>query len=301
MNTPLRSGTDGSDTGLNHRIAEDRARIEHHVAGDGLVHANVDGSAMLVSTSYPPFEGEVDNGPFLRIALATGPSTRLVQHIDGARLEGTWRPGTLAISPPYSRGMASAGKTAMVGLALMLPDGEDALRPDLDHLTALAGAFQDDALLVSVITALHHEATIHGASTAFFDAGQALILRRLAELRGIRPDHRKIHPLSDTRYERVLAFVEDRMAYDLSVAELARIAGLDSSGFTRALRARTGLSPYAWLTQRRMNRAIALLLSGLSVTQVAAMSGYGNPSKFSSAFRRVTGQVPSRWKETQKN
>lgn len=277
-------------------MADDRARIERHVAGDGLMHANDDGSAMLVSTSYSAFEGEVDNGPFLRIALSTGPSARLVQHVDGARLEGMWRPGTLAISPPHGRGVAKAGKTAMIGLALLPPGGADATELDLDHITGFAGAFQDDALLVSIITALHHEAAIHGASTAFFDAGQALVLRRLSELRGIPTLKRKARPLSDLRYERVRAFVEDRLASDLSVAELAQVAGVDSSGFTRALRARTGLAPYAWLTQQRMKRASVLLRSGLTVTQVAAMSGYGNPSKFASAFRRVTGYPPSQWR-----
>ena len=299
MVAPLQPGTDFSDSGINPCTTADRTRIERHVADDGQVHANGDGTAMLIAAAYPPFEGEVHNGPFLRIALAMGPSSRLVQHVDGVRLEGAWRPGTLAISPPKARGIAKAGKTSMIGLALLPGRGESETGLVLGHIATLAGAFQDDALLVSVITAMHHEAAIHGASTAFFDEGRLLILRRLSELRGVRPNRRKVHPLSDMRYEHVLAYVEDRLAYDLSVAQLARIAGMDSSGFTRALRARTGLAPYAWLTQRRMDRAGALLRSGSSVTQVATMSGYANPGKFSSAFKRVTGVSPSRWKRAQ--
>ncbi len=254
---------------------------------------------MLLSTAYPPFEGAIENGPFLRIALAAVPSVGLVQHVDGARLEGLWRRGTIVISPPQSRGLARTGRTSMIGLAVLPPSDSDAF--DLDHVTALASAFQDDALLVSVITALHQEAEVHGASTAFFDEGTALILRRLAELRDVRANPRKAHPLSDIRYERVRAYVEEHLAHDLPVTRLAQIAGLDSSGFTRAMRARTGLAPYAWLTQRRMERAGALLRSGLTVTQVAAMSGYANPGKFASAFRRVTGQAPSSWQKANEN
>ncbi|MXP26922.1 helix-turn-helix domain-containing protein [Altererythrobacter indicus] len=301
MTALLRSGTDFSNSGINRCAAADRTRIEHHMKNADQVHANGDGTAMLISTDYPAFEGEVHNGPFLRIALATGPSSRLVQHIDGAALEGVWRRGTLAISPPNAQGFAKAGKTSMIGLAL-LPDPGEAESPlDLDHITALAGTFQDDGLLVSVITTLRHEAAIHGASTAFFDEGRSLILRRLAELRGARPGRRKSHPLSDLRYAQVLAYVEDRFAYDLSVAQLARVAGMDSSGFTRALRARTGLAPYAWLTERRMERAEALLRSGCSVTQVATMCGYSNPGKFSSAFKGVTGLLPSLWIRAQED
>lgn len=251
---------------------------------------------MLLSTAYPPFEGEIDNGPLLRLALSVGPPTRLVHHVGGTRLEGLWRPRTLTISPPRSRGVARTGEISMIGLALepRQADGEVAL--NLDHVTALAGSFQDDAVLVSVLTSLHYEAKAHGASSAFFDQGRALILRRLTELHGANPKSRKICPLCNTRFARVLDYVEHRLTDDLSVAEMAAVAGLDSSGFTRSLRARTGLPPYAWLTERRMERAKALLMGGIPVTQIAFMLGYTNPGKFSAAFRRVTGHPPSQWK-----
>ncbi|MCJ2188274.1 helix-turn-helix transcriptional regulator [Novosphingobium beihaiensis] len=296
MIKPLQSGTDFSDPGFNQRAACDRARIEQHLTGHGQVHADDRGTSMLVSANYPPFEGEIDNGPFLRIALATGRAARILQQGGGARLEGLWRQGTLAISPPHSRGFAKAERTSMIGLALL--PGSDGTEPDLDpdHVSALAGRFQDDALLVSVVTALHHEAAIHGASTAFFDAGRALILRRLMELKAGAPRReRQHHPLPDGRYNRVLDYVEESLGGDISVARMAKAAGLDSSGFTRALRARTGLPPYAWLTQRRMIRAQALLRTGMPVTQVATHVGYANPGKFASAFKRVTGHAPSRW------
>lgn len=295
MTAPLQSGTDCSSSGFNQRLAADRAQIERDVTGAGQVHVGGDGTAMLIASAYPPFEGVLDNGPLLRIALATGPSSPIVQHIDGARLEGTWRPGSLVISPPQGRGLAKTARTSIVGLALLPPKHGSQVELDLEHLTTLAAAFQDDPLLVSVITALHHEAAIHGVSTAFFDEGRALILRRLSELRGTVPKRRKAHPLSDPRYQRVLAYVEDHLAYNLPIAQLAQIAGMDASSFTRAMRARTGLAPYAWLTQLRMERASALLRSGLPVTQVAAMLGYANPGKFSSAYKRVTGYLPSRW------
>lgn len=254
---------------------------------------------MLIASNYSPFEGALDNGPLLRVALATGPSSHIVQHIDGARLEGLWRPGSLVVSPPHGQGLARTARTSIIGLALLPPKRGNDAEFDIGHLTTLAGTFQDDPLLVSVITALHHEAAIHGVSTAFFDEGRALILRRLSELRGTVATRRRAHPLSDTRYERVLAYVEDRLAYNLSIAQLARIAAMDSSSFTRAMRARTGLPPYAWLTQCRMERAGALLRSELPVTQVAAMLGYANPGKFSAAYKRVTGYSPSCWKRTQ--
>lgn len=98
------------------------------------------------------------------------------------------------------------------------------------------------------------------------------------------------------RDDHILEYVEDRLAYDLPISRLARVAGLDNSCFTRAMRARTGLTPNAWLTEQRMKRARSLLQAGMSVTDVATMSGYANPGKFSAAFKRVTGFSPSTWK-----
>ncbi|WP_448664619.1 helix-turn-helix domain-containing protein [Sphingomonas sp. CJ20] len=300
MSAPLRSETDCSETGINRCPQADRARIEHHLGKSGRIETCQDGSALLITKDYPSFEGAIHNGPFLRLALATGSSTRLVQHVDGAKLEGVWRSGSLTISPPNAKGIAQTGSISVIGLAVLPLDASppaDDSGFDLDHVTGLAGHFHDDAILVSIITALHYGALAHGASTAFFDHGKSLILRRLSELRGFKATVRNIHPLSDTRFGRLVQYVEDRLSYDLSVSEMAEIVGLDSSGFSRALQARTGLTPYAWLTQRRMRRAMMQLRAGISVTEIAAALSYANPGKFSSAFKRITGHSPSVWRK----
>ncbi|KAG1433405.1 hypothetical protein G6F56_014608 [Rhizopus delemar] len=70
---------------------------------------------------------------------------------------------------------------------------------------------------------------------------------------------------------------------------------MQPSSFSRALRAATGLPPYAFLTRHRMQRAGAALAQGRNVTEGALASGYANPSKCSAAFRRVLGCSPSAW------
>lgn len=252
------------------------------------------GAAMVVRASYPLFEGMITNGPYLRIGLCVGAGGRLHQQIGAARLEGLWRSGTLAITPPHRSGTVRCEAMTIIGLALA-PGAVLAGRFDPDHLDALARSFHDDALLVSVMTALYHEADLHGASTAFFEHGSALVMGRLMELRERPIARRTASPLPQARYDRVVAYVESRLGDDMSVIDLAAVAGMDPSGFTRALRARIGLAPYAWLTHRRMQRAALLLAQGLSVTQVANSVGYSNISKFAVAFRRVLNCSPSQW------
>ncbi|WCM28557.1 AraC family transcriptional regulator [Sphingomonas sp. QA11] len=102
-----------------------------------------------------------------------------------------------------------------------------------------------------------------------------------------------VHRLSHARLNRVLAYVDARLGDKLSVVDLAAVAGMDPSGFTRALRARTGLAPYAWLTGLRMTRAAQLIASGMPITQAASHVGYCNAGKFAAAFRRTLGYLPS--------
>lgn len=293
INSPLRSGINCSDPGFTGRIAADRAGIEACVAAGGSISELPDGAGLLVQARYPAFEGPIANGPHLRIGLCLGGHTRLVQRVGDARLEGVWRPGTLTITPPDRSGMAACDTARMIGLAIV-PDRAIVAQPiDPGRLERQACHFHEDPLLASVLTSLHHEADIHGAATAFFEHGIALILHRLLELDTPQGAGRRAHPLSHARLNRVLAYVDARLGDKLSVVDLAAVAGMDPSGFTRALRARTGLAPYAWLTGLRMTRAAQLIASGMPITQAASHVGYLNAGKFAAAFRRTLGYLPS--------
>lgn len=65
--------------------------------------------------------------------------------------------------------------------------------------------------------------------------------------------------------------------------------------FRKEFRRRTGLPPHRYRIRRRIDRACALLRSGLSVQAVAAELGYPSPFEFSAQFRAHVGVPPSRW------
>ncbi len=295
-NVPLRLGTDRSDPGFIDRVAADCAAIERYAGAESRLHNLPNGAGLLVEGRYPEHEGMIANGPHLRIALCTGAGARVVQRTGGASLEGFWRPGTMAITPPNGSGEMACGAVSTIGLAVLPSAVSLAPLLDPDRLTSLAGRFLNDPLTAAVLTALHLEADLHGASTAFFEHGIALILQRLTEIEEQPQLHRAAYPLSRSRYDRVAAFTYSRLDEKLSVADMAAIAGMEPSGFTRSLRARTGLAPFAWLTRLRMDRAQQLLAAGYSVTHVAGRVGYANASKFAAAFHRMVGVAPSEWR-----
>lgn len=295
-NAPLRLGTKCSDPGFLDRTAADCAAIEKYAGSESKLHNLPNAAGLLVNARYPAYEGVIANGPHLRIGLCIGAGARLVQRTGTAKLEGFWRPGTIAITPPNGSGETACGLVSTIGLAVL----PGALSPvsliDADRLDWLAGKFLSDALMASVLTALHLEADLHGASTAFFEHGIALILQRLTELDEPHQAHRTAYPLSRVRFDRVAAFADSRLDEKLSVTDMAAVAGMEPSGFTRSLRARTGLAPFAWLTWLRMERARQLLAAGHSVTHVAGRVGYANVSKFAAAFHRIIGTTPSEWR-----
>lgn len=79
----------------------------------------------------------------------------------------------------------------------------------------------------------------------------------------------------------------------LRVSDLAREAGLSVFHFSRLFHRHTGMSPYAYLMQVRMNRAMDHLLSTqLSVKEVSRMTGFNDVSYFCRAFRHRNGMSP---------
>jgi AraC family transcriptional regulator len=84
---------------------------------------------------------------------------------------------------------------------------------------------------------------------------------------------------------------------DLSLREVAAVAGLSVSHFVTAFRRSIGVAPFVWLRRQRIERAKELLRDpGLDMTAVALALGYANQSAFGVAFKRETGTTASRWR-----
>ena len=95
--------------------------------------------------------------------------------------------------------------------------------------------------------------------------------------------------------------VMDAMLNDFAIAlemnALARLVGLSVSQFNRAFRKRFGTTPYACLSDIRLNAACKLLLaSDASMAQIAARTGFYDQSHFANRFARRYGVPPSQYR-----
>jgi AraC-like DNA-binding protein len=81
---------------------------------------------------------------------------------------------------------------------------------------------------------------------------------------------------------------------DHTIASLARRVGINECSLKAAFRQGTGTTIAAFLRERRMHHARALIeREGQGVQQAALSVGYANPSHFAAAFRKVHGLAPS--------
>ncbi|WP_137154288.1 AraC family transcriptional regulator [Rhizobium sp. FKL33] len=103
-------------------------------------------------------------------------------------------------------------------------------------------------------------------------------------------------PLTAWQRRRVLDHVDAHLDGALSADAMARSAGLSVSHFTRAFRATFGTTPYAYVLQKRMERAKRMLSQGVeSFSQVALACGFSDQAHFCKLFKRMNGVTPTAW------
>ena len=146
-----------------------------------------------------------------------------------------------------------------------------------DACTALAGGFTQQNIICAA------QAIRHMLGLIFFNN---------------RAFHPRTKAASTESLEKTLALLRERVDSVLTVAELARAAGLSVTHFSRLFRQHTGFAPMDYFIHLKMQRACRFLtLTPLTVKEVAARIGYEDPYYFSRLFCKVMGTPPSEYRK----
>ena len=109
--------------------------------------------------------------------------------------------------------------------------------------------------------------------------------------------HRPVPPAADGGTAATRAWAVEHLGRPLSLAELARHAGMSVRTFTRSFRAETGVSPGGWLAAQRLDYARQLLEdSELTVDQIADRAGLGTGANLRRQLRETAGVSPTAYR-----
>lgn len=93
-------------------------------------------------------------------------------------------------------------------------------------------------------------------------------------------------------------FVEANLCEDLSLNFLAEVVGMPPSRFVRAFKATVGQPPHAWVIERRLTRAKALLVNTkYSIARIALDCGFSSQSHLTTRFSKHLGITPKQYRE----
>jgi AraC-like DNA-binding protein len=213
-------------------------------------------------------------------------------------------PGTPAepISEARSVGSATGEPEAAILCGAYVIEGSigDSLLHALPRV-AVVGADQLAPRHAAAIDLLAAEAASEGP-------GQQALLDRLLDLNLVytlrawwsRPDAEPpgwYRAGADPNLERVLQAMHANPAGAWTVTRMADLAGMSRAAFSAHFTAVVGQSPARYLTALRMRRAEdALTRTNAPLSRIAADAGYRNEYAFATAFRRLHGVPPGRWR-----
>lgn len=133
-----------------------------------------------------------------------------------------------------------------------------------------AAAMQADELLIGLLTRVFQR---HGRQDVRRPGREPQAVRRISEI--------------------INAHVAANGAEDLMIADLAQEVGLNPNYMIQSFTKAKGISPHAYLLNRKINRSKVLIAEGAHPLDVALELGFYDQSHFIRTFRRVLGITPT--------
>lgn len=212
--------------------------------------------------------------------------------------DGEVLPGMLRITSPGET-IRMHRRSAAEAMIVSIPG------PLFRHVATEQGRASPGARLAPIVTpmpgiarlasSLTDVATIDAAHRKLFVSGVTIALLAIAF--GARDDVESRRGLDPARLARCVDYAEARLGGRIDLATWAGEVGLPVGEFARRFQASTGLAPYAWLLEARVEQAKRLLADrDAALASVALEVGFCSQSHFTDAFRRRTGLSPGRWR-----
>ena len=96
--------------------------------------------------------------------------------------------------------------------------------------------------------------------------------------------------LSRQQLKAVIRYIDTNLEASISLKDLARVSGLNSHHyFCHLFKQSTGISPYKYVIEQRIEKVKQLLKQDLPLVEIALECGFSDQSALSRTFRKCVG------------
>ena len=118
----------------------------------------------------------------------------------------------------------------------------------------------------------------------------------------IEPEDAELQSHSDSTFKRIVSVTDYIKTHlgddDLSQNTMAQMAGVTPEHFSRVFKNVTGQTYVKWLNMIKIEHAISLFKeSGMSVTEIAMLSGFQSISSFNRVFKETKNMSPGEYRK----
>lgn len=258
---------------------------------------------LIISHNYDPSNQiEMSETRYhLLCYLLTGKHTRKITRIGNQEYTGNILSGDICIKPASYSGFWS------------WEEPDDSLLFYISPHFLYQIAEQNDCLNSNKVELLpvlnHNDGTLHHLVTLFKQeincnySGGKMYRESLSNLLGLHLlRHYCSFPIESPEYtgglgnyklKQIIGYINDRLADDISLYELANEVKLSPSYFSTLFRQSTGKSPYGFVVEQRITKAKELLINTkMTISDIAVTVGFYDQSHLSRHMKKLLGVSP---------
>jgi len=114
------------------------------------------------------------------------------------------------------------------------------------------------------------------------------------------PEEKRESRKIDARVIRVIDYIDQHYANNISNDALGKIAIMATNSLLRLFKSSTGVTPQQFIQNRRIEKAIILMHNqGASIDQIADACGFSDRQHFSKVFKRMVSIAPAQYRKMQ--
>jgi AraC family transcriptional regulator len=245
---------------------------------------------------------EVPESEGVTVDVHLGPPAKMACRRGGKRFIGTSLRGDMGVIPARTAMHWEMFDDNDLALVLSVPqkliaDVANDLGADPARIEVLDRYQIRDSQLEMLTVAVKNELESGCSSGRLYldGLGIAIAFRLLTHhsSHSLAPHHNGQQSVSDRRLKQVLLFIEENLAQDLALEQLAAVAQVSPSHFKAVFRKSMGVPVHQYVIERRVELAKSLLLEeNLSLAEIALAAGFAHQSHLARHMRRVLGAPP---------